>query len=157
MANAKTDHKHLSDLKEEEKFLLRMQFKLQRQQKLLKVEEAALLKLMSGNANGPNTNKGSKFPLSTTSLPAAQGTTISGQVQMNDNNFLQDTAVNTAPLRLDNFTVQATQNSLEVDDVQQGSDLALQVHMDSLSGNECLTSPMEEEDENISEHDDDDE
>eukprot|EP00112_Aurelia_sp_Birch-Aquarium-sp1_P007674 Seg1838.8 transcript_id=Seg1838.8/GoldUCD/mRNA.D3Y31 product="hypothetical protein" protein_id=Seg1838.8/GoldUCD/D3Y31 len=154
MANAKIDQKHLSDLKEEEKFLLRMQFKLQRQQKLLKVEEAALLKLMSGNANGPNA-KGSKFPLSTTSLPAAQGTTISGQVQMNDNNFLQDTAVNTAPLRLDNFTVQATQNSLEVDDVQ-GSDLAVQVNMDSLGGNECLTSPMEEEDENISEHDDDD-
>ena len=88
------DRKHLRCLKEEQKFLIRLQTMLQRQLTALKVEEAALLKMISTTARGGSTPD------------VNQDTTAASSRQTGLNkSVIDDTAVNEAPIDLTNLKV----------------------------------------------------
>lgn len=100
----KEDQQHLKCLKEEQEFLLRLQTRLQKQLRGLKVEEAALLKMISMAARGgskPTASKkatGPNHEMSTQSTHSFIKTGYSEEV-------LDDAVVNQAPLDLKDLQI----------------------------------------------------
>eukprot|EP00795_Rhopilema_esculentum_P008739 gene8739-14762_t len=120
---SKVDRKHLQCLRDEEKFLLKMQNQLLNQQKRLKVEEAALLRLMSASG----TSRGGVGKQGTAAKPEtvvsqleckSSHTTIKSQIDC-----LDDTVVNVAPLSLHDLTVPSYKEKGLEDSIDQGKEL----------------------------------
>ena len=148
---SKVDRKHLQCLREEEKFLLRMQNQLLNQQKRLKVEEAALLKLMSASG----TSRGDVGKQGT----AAKSEAVVSQLECksshttNKNRIhcLEDTVVNVAPLSLDDLTVPSYKEKDLEDSINRGKErfVAPREESEHDSDSEKDLSEQDEEDENV--------
>ena len=102
----KDDQKHLKCLKEEQKFLIRLQTMLQKQLTALKVEEAALLKMVSMTARGGSTPDANQDTTTATSINRIPTQSASGILHAGLNrSVMDDTAVNQAPIDLRNLKV----------------------------------------------------
>ena len=165
----KDDQKHLKCLKEEEKFLISLQIRLQKQLKLLKVEKAALLKMISmaarsGSGLTDADDTSNTVPFSTTATNdndkkqttlSSHETLYSSQGGCNEDLF-GDTVVNQAPLDLEGLTVAKGKNQnlpmLDINPLYTEELNDQSKHM----GMNLRISDEDDDDEDDDDHNDDD-
>ena len=105
----KEDKQHLNCLKEEQSFLIRLQTRLQKQLRDLKVEEAALLKMISMAARGGPKPTASQKATGHTHEISTQSTLSFIKTGYSEE-LLDDTVVNQAPLDLKDLRVEKVES-----------------------------------------------